>query len=106
MKFPWTKTDEVKENVKDLLGIKKKFVKVCTNGKLCRDKDGKRVFYKRADLDKFSQDAFDHGETVFYTELVDPKKPFGAQKLCKPKYEYKLLEPLTEEEYERLFGED
>lgn len=99
--FPWAKCDEKKMVTVDKVykdDIKAKFVKVCTNGHVSN------ATYKNKDYIKWAQAALEKGEPYFYTELVDPKKPFGPKKLCGPKYEWRLVEPLTEEEYERLFS--
>lgn len=106
--FPWVKLDPktvvtIDKVYKD--DIKAKFVKVCTNAHSCRDKDGNIVAYKREDYSKWSKEFYEKGENYFYTESVDPKKPFGAKRLCDPKYEWRLVEALTEEEYRRLFDE-
>lgn len=103
MKFPWSqkelKDKEVKKIFpeKDLSDIKAKFVKVCTNGHLSNGT------YKNKDYIKWAKEAADKGEAYFYTELADPKKPFGPKKLSSPKYEWRLVDALTEEEYRRLF---
>ena len=98
--FPWVKLDPkivvtVDKYPKE--GIRKKFVKVCTNGHIAN------ATYKNKDYIKWAKEALEKGEPYFYTELVDPKKPFGPKKLCGPKYEWRLVDALTEEEYERLF---
>lgn len=99
--FPWAKLDPktvvtVDKVYKD--DIKAKFVKVCTNGHLSNGT------YKNKDYIKWAKEAADRGEAYFYTELADPKKPFGPKKLSSPKYEWRLTDALTEEEYERLFS--
>ena len=98
--FPWVKVDPktvvtIDKDPKD--DIKAKFVKVCTNGHVSN------TTYKNKDYIKWAKEAADRGEAYFYTELADPKKPFGAKKLSGPKYEWRLTDPLTEEEFERLF---
>lgn len=85
---------------KDLLDIKGKFIKVCTNA----HQAGKT--YRKADLNKWSEEAYERGEEFFYTEPIDPSKPFGGLKLSEPNYIYELKKGLTEEEFERLFGRD
>lgn len=98
--FPWVKVDPTTVVTVDKVckdDIKAKFVKVCTNGHLSNGS------YKNKDYIKWAKEAADKGEAYFYTELADPKKPFGAKRLCGPKYEWRLVEALTEEEYERLF---
>ena len=100
--FPWAKTDErkvVTVNKDPKEDLKKKFVKVCTNGHVSN------ATYKNKDYIKWAKEALEKNEPYFYTELVDPKKPFGPKKLCGPKYEWRLMEPLTEEEFRRLFDE-
>lgn len=100
--FPWAKTGERKMVTVDKdpkEDLKKKFVKVCTNGHIAN------ATYKNKDYIKWAKEAMEKNEPYFYTELVDPKKPFGPKKLCGPKYEWRLVEPLTEEEYRRLFDE-
>ena len=85
---------------KDLKEIKNKFTKVCTNA----HQAGK--FYKRADMNKWSEEAYERGDDFFYTEPVDSNKPFAGIKLSAPKYVYELKKGLTPEEFERLFGRE
>ena len=105
MKFPWSQKELKEKEVnkvlpeKDLSDLKKKFSKVCTNGHLSN------ATYKNKDYIKWAKEALEKNEPYFYTELVDPKKPFGPKKLSSPKYEWRLMEPLTEEEFRRLFDE-
>ena len=100
--FPWAKIDDKKMvtvNKDPKEDLKKKFVKVCTNGHVSN------ATYKNKDYIKWAKEALEKNEPYFYTELVDSKKPFGPKKLSSPKYEWRLMESLTEEEFRRLFDE-
>ena len=64
---------------------------------------GTRQYYKRPDLDKWSEEFYNKGKLVFYAEPVDPKNPCGELRLSEKKVEYKAI--LTEEEFNYLFNE-
>ena len=85
--------------------VEKLFVKVCTNRSPAVDfKNGKRVpfLYRRNDLTEFAKQAFEEGKNYIYTEPVNPNNPYGPQRICEPKYVYKLRDNLSEEQYKEL----
>lgn len=85
--------------------IENLFVKVCINSSPAIDyKNGEKVpfLYRREDLTRFAQEAFDEGQYYIYTEPVNPKNPYGPQRRCEPKYVYKLRTNLTEEQYKEI----
>ena len=82
---------------KDLSDIKGKFEKVCVNA---HDALGT---YKKKEYVEWANEAVKKGEPFFYTEPIDPKNPFKV-KLSEPKYEYKLKDGLTVEEFDKLFS--
>ncbi len=66
----------------------------------------KPMVYRRMDLSKWAYEAFERGEKYFFCEPVDPNNPYGALKLCEPKYVYKMRRNLTVEEFENVFGKE
>lgn len=89
--------------------LEKKFKKVCVNATRAYDVkevDGKMtkvpMLFRRGDLTKWAQEAFDRGENYFYHKPVDPLAPYGPQMLCEPEYRYQLKTSLTIEEYKQL----
>ena len=90
--------EEVEEAPKkDLSSIKDKFERVCTNA---HDAMGT---YKKKEFKEWANEAIAKGEPYFYTEPIDPKNPFKVR-LCEPKYEYRLKDGLTPEEFNELFS--
>lgn len=87
--------------------FKNMFVKVCTNAtrsyEFKEDENGKLqkvpMLYRRGDLTQWAEKAFHKGENYFYHEPVNSKEPYGAQRLCEPKFVYKLKNNLTEDEF-------
>lgn len=65
--------------------------------------NGKHMLYRREDLTQLAKEAFERGEKYFYCKPVDEKNPYGPLVLCEPEYKYRLLRPLTEEEYNNVF---
>lgn len=85
------------------MDIKRLLVKRCTTAKRARDpKTGKAMIYGSSDLTRMAKAAYDRGEDYFYCKPADPDRPYGALVECGPEYEYVLLRPLTEEEYNSL----
>ena len=67
--------------------------------------NGKHMLYRREDLTQLAKEAFERGEKYFYCKPVDEKNPYGPLVLFEPEYKYRLLRPLTEEEYNNVFSE-
>lgn len=61
--------------------------------------------YLHPDLNKMAAKARDSGEAYFYYEPVDPKNEWGKMIEGPPRYVYKI-DDMTEEEYQRLVGEE
>lgn len=86
--------------------LKSLFVKICVNSyPAMQSIDGRPVthLYRREDLSKWAAEAVARGDSAFYCEPVDPNNPNGPLRLCDPKYEYKMVRPLTQEEYDDYF---
>lgn len=98
--------EKAKKPVETTEELAKLFDKCCTNLYHAVDlKDSsKPMLYRRNDLSRWAEEAFERGEKYFYCEPVDPNNPYGKLRLCEPKYVYKLYRNLTEEEYENVFG--
>lgn len=90
--------------VETMEDLKYLFVKSFKNMFPATDRDGKLQRYLRQDLQQWAKDAKDKGENFFYADPVDPANPNGELKLAEPKYKYKMVRQLTEEEFNNLFG--
>lgn len=83
--------------------LKKLFSKRCVTVHRAKDpKTGKAMLYRRKDLSKMAQDAYDRGKVYFHCKPVDPSDPYGELVECEPEYDYILLRPLTAKEFESL----
>jgi hypothetical protein len=84
--------------------IRKKFIRCVVNEHITINREKNiRQYYRRPDLDKWSEEFYNKGIKYFYTEPVDPNKPYGKLKLSERKVEYKAT--LTEEEFNFLFND-
>ena len=88
--------------------IEKLFDKCYTNLYHAADPQDKTrpMLYRRTDLTNWAAEAFERGERYFYCEPVDPQNPYGALRLCEPKYVYKMRRSLTPEEFKNVFGKE
>lgn len=66
----------------------------------------KPMLYRREDLTNWAMKAFERGEKYFYCEPVNPDEPYGALRLCEPRYVYKMRRSLTPEEFENIFRKE
>ena len=62
------------------------------------------MMYKRADLTKWSKEAFERGEDGFYTRPVNPNDPYGELELCEPNHQYHCEMNIDKELYEGWLG--
>ena len=94
-----------KENVETISDLQLLFNRYCVNISRRFDavKNGEPMLYRREDLTQWAKEAFERGEKYFYCKPVDEKNPYGQLVLCEPEYHYRLLRPLTEEEYNNDF---
>lgn len=103
------KQEKRKQPVTSLDDLKYLFDKSCTNAYPAEQyENNKRVpmSYRRDDLSRWAEEAFNNGKAYFYAEPVNPKDPCGRLRLTEPKYVYKLCRNLTEEEFQTLFGSE
>lgn len=96
-----------KENVETISDLQLLFSRYDANisRRFDAENNGKPMLYRREDLTKWAKEAFERGEKYFYCKPVDEKNPYGPLALCEPEYKYRLLRPLTEEEYNNIFSE-
>lgn len=71
-------------------GAAYKIVKYPVNRHISFDPDhpGQPAIYRRADLSKWAKEAFERGDSFFFTKPVDDSDPYTIM-LCDPEYEYK-----------------
>lgn len=91
--------------IKSINDLKECFIKVCVNAYPVYTDSGNVQYYHRDDLYKLAQEARKNGQKYFYVEPVNPNNKYGKLRLCEPKYEYRLIRNLSENEYKNLFGE-
>lgn len=103
------------QNMTELNNLQSLFRKKCINEmpayEYRKTESGETIkcpmLYKRADLTKWAQEAFDRGEDFFYCgrpENAMGRNDCGPLELQKPKYVYELHMRLTEEEFEKIFS--
>lgn len=61
----------------------------------------KPQFYKRQDLNTWSQEARDRGEDYFYARPVNPALPYAEMELCEPTYIYRAQFDIDNDLYEQ-----
>lgn len=57
--------------------------------------------YRREDLAKWAEEAFNRGERYFYCRPADPNYPYGNLELCEPEYKYISVITFDSETYEQ-----
>lgn len=62
------------------------------------------MMYKRSDLMRWSQEAFDAGKDGFYVRPVNPDEPYGELALCEPDYQFHCDMYIDKELYEGWLG--
>ena len=95
------------ENIETISVLQLLFSRYCVNisRRFAALKNGEPMLYRRDDLTQWAKEAFERGEKYFYCKPVNEKDPYGPLVLCEPEYNYRLLRPLTEEEYNSIFSE-
>ena len=69
--------------------------------------DGSPQLYKRADLNKFAEEARQKGDYFFYAKPVDPANPYGELMLCDgPEYKYQCRMDIDSNLFEVLVSGD
>lgn len=69
--------------------------------------DGGPQLYKRADLNKFAEEARQKGDKFFYAKPVDPANPYGELMLCDgPEYKYQCRMDIDSNLFEALVSGD
>lgn len=96
-----------KENVETLSDLQLLFNRYDVNisRRFYAVKNGEPMLYRREDLTQWAKEAFERGEKYFHCKPVNEKNPYGPLVLCEPEYNYRLLRPLTEKEYNSIFSE-
>ena len=70
------------------------------------EKKTKPQFYKRNDLNQWSEEARKQGKNGFYARPVDPEKPYGLLELCEPERYYASAMKCDVETYEESIAKD
>ena len=99
------KENHTMRKIETLADLKSHFVKKLANQHISACPYGGPQPYLKPNMTEFAEQAYKNKQEYFYCDPIDPDNPNGPQKLCKPKYEYDLIRPLTEEEYNNIFSE-
>lgn len=60
--------------------------------------------YRRADLDKWAEEARNKGEDCFYAKPINPNDKYGKLELCNSDYHYKTNFVIDKDLYEQWMG--